>query len=220
MADPGAGTPGRTTSGTGTSDGGRDTGSGTAPSGGTPALALWSKVLVSVVALGALVFLVLADAGSGVVLVVLVVLAVLPWLSAVLETVDVPGVGNFRFRQVEREVADQGRRVRAQEQQLQEQQELITQLVVYSMAWYLFQLLADLHHRTQEQGEYLFRGSEATRRDLRFLRDHGYLEHFVIGDLADGQDLVRTVRLTPLGRILVEMREARREHGAGTAPGG
>ena len=175
-------------------------GEGTPRPHGTRALGLWPKMAVSIVALAAFAILVLADVDAGIGLVALVLVAVLPWMAAVLEAVDVPGLGSVRFRQVEQ-------RVERQEHRLAEQQEIIAQLVVYSMSWYLFDLLSKLYHRRREGGEYLYRDNEAMRRDLRFLRDHGYLEHFTISTLQDGQDLVSTLTLTPVGNFLVELRE-------------
>lgn len=176
-----------------------------APEDGAPtdprAHGLWPKVAVSTLALAALVFLVLLHAEVQVGLVALVALAILPWVSSVIEAVDLPGGGSVRFREVER-------RVERQEEKLRAQQEVIAQLVVFSVSWYIFDLLSKLYHRNREGGEYLFReNDDAMMRDLRFLRDHGYLEHFQIADLRDKQDLVGTLKLTPVGNFLVELRE-------------
>lgn len=81
------------------------------------------------------------------------------------------------------------------------------QLVVYSMSWYVFTMLSQLYHRSRSGEEYLFRNNDAMPRDLRFLRDHGHLEHFNISALNDGDNLIGTVRLTPIGNYLVELRE-------------
>jgi hypothetical protein len=45
--------------------------------------------------------------------------------------------------------------------------------------------------------------------DIRFLRDHGYIEFVEIRGLPDGADLVSAVKLTPVGNFYVELREAR-----------
>ncbi len=182
-----------------TNTGTQDTGP-SGPGGTGRALGTWPKLAISVLALAALVFLVLSDVDAGVGFVALVVLAILPWLSTVLEAVDLLGVVSLRFRQVEKKVKEQ-------EKQLNAQNEIIAQLVVYSVAWYIFELLSQLYHRAREGGEYLYRDNEAMKRDLRFLRDHGYLEHFTISELRDGQDLVTTLTLTPVGNFLVELRE-------------
>jgi len=59
------------------------------------------------------------------------------------------------------------------------------------------------------------------RRDLRFLRDHDYLAHFYLSSLSDGQDLVKTLQLTPVGAFLVQLREQKeQEANEGTAAAG
>jgi hypothetical protein len=131
-------------------------------------LGVWPKVTISVVALAALVFLVLADVDMGVGLIALVVVAILPWLSTVLEAVDVLGVVTLRFRQVEKQIKRQEKQVKEQEKQLSVQQEIIAQLVVYSVGWYIFDLLSKLYHGAREGGEYLYRNNDAMPRDLRF----------------------------------------------------
>jgi hypothetical protein len=182
---------------------------------------VWPKLFVSVVALAALVFLVVNDVDAGIGLVALVVVAILPWVATLVEAVDLPGGGSLRFRRVEQRVEIQERRVESQEKKLNEQQEIITQLVAYSMSWYLFELLSRIHHGQREGGEYLYRDNEAVRRDLRFLRDHGYLAHFYLSSLSDGQDLVKTLQLTPVGAFLVQLREQKeQEANEGTAAAG
>ena len=168
---------------------------------------MWPRLLVPVVPLAAVVFLVLNDVDAGIGLVALVVVALLPWVAALVETVDLPGGGGLRFRQFEKRVQVNEERIEGHERKLDEQQETITQLVAYSMSWYLFELLSRLYHGRREGGEYLYRDNDAMRRDLRFLRDHGYLAHFYLSSLADGQDLVTTVQLTPVGEFLVQLRE-------------
>jgi hypothetical protein len=161
---------------------------------------LWPKLLVSVVALASLLLVVFKgiEVQSGVV--ALVAIAILPWVAAIVEEMDVPGVGKVTFRQVRE-------KVELQEKQLNVQQEIITQLVVYSMSSYIFDLLAKLYHGNRHGDEYLFRDDESMKRDLRYLRDHGYLEHFYMGDLYDGENLIGQIRLTPMGNFLVELRE-------------
>ena len=65
------------------------------------------------------------------------------------------------------------------------------------MSWYLLKELSDIYHRTKEGGEYLFRKNPPAENNLRFLRDHGYIEMLEIGRLVDGQNLVGVVKLTP-----------------------
>jgi hypothetical protein len=161
---------------------------------------VWPTVFVSVVALTSLLLLVLKGVEVQTGIVVLVAIAILPWVAAMIETMELPGRGKLSFRETQEKVERQG-------EQLNAQQEIISQLVVYSMSYFIFDLLAKLYHRSRDGGEYLFRDNEEMKRDLRFLRDHGYLEHFNIGGLSDGENLVGQIRLTPVGNFLVELRE-------------
>ncbi len=166
----------------------------------------WSKLFISSAALGSLVLALVLDIDVNAGIVALVVLAALPWLASVVESVELPGLGSLRLREVQDKVQRQQEQLGAQERKLNDQQKIITQLVLYSMSWYLFDLLANLYHRARTGEEYLYR-SGAMDRDLRFLRDHGYLVHFTITDLRDGENLVGKVQLTPVGNFLVELRE-------------
>jgi len=162
----------------------------------TRAAANWSKLLVTVLAFTALGFIVIRGGEVQAGVVALVVIAVLPWLASTVELINFPG-GSVQLRE----------QVQRQEEKLNSQQEVITQLVVYSMSWYIFDLLSKLYHRNRSGEEYLFRNNDAMPRDLRFLRDHGYVEHINIADLRDGENLVGRIRLTPVGNFLVEVRE-------------
>jgi hypothetical protein len=133
--------------------------------------------------------------------VALVLVAILPWLSTIVESVELPGGGRLLFREVREVVA-------AQQEQLNAQQQVINQLVLYSMSHLIFQHLAGIYHANKTGGEYLFQGNlEAFSRDLRFLRDHGYFHHFGVGELRDKQNLASSLRLTPAGNFYVELRE-------------
>ena len=133
--------------------------------------------------------------------VALVILALLPWFSTIIESVELPGGGKLLFREVRAVVA-------AQEQKIRAQQEVINQLVIYSMSQLIYQHLRGIYNATKNGTEYLFQGDhEAFRRDLRFLRDHGYLEHFHVNELKDRQNLASFIRLTPTGEFYVYLRE-------------
>jgi hypothetical protein len=159
-----------------------------------------TKLLISGATAALIVLLVAKQVEVQTGVVALAVLAILPWLSAVVDTMELPGVAKLKFREVEEKVVQQ-------QKQLNVQQEIINNLVVYSMSWFIFDLLSKLYHRNREGGEYLFRNKGTMHRDFRFLRDHGYLEHFNIGDLHDGENLVGRIKLTPVGNYFVEVRE-------------
>lgn len=154
------------------------------------------KIFVSGLAIALLLILSFRGIGVSAGAVALAIVAVLPWLAPVIDTMNLPGGISLRFRQVEEKVEQQ-------EQLLNVQQGIITQLVVYSMSSYLFDILSHLYHRR----EFLFHNDEPMQRSLRHLRDHGYLEHFNMGELAEGINLAERLSLTPVGNFLVEVRE-------------
>jgi hypothetical protein len=89
-------------------------------------------------------------------------------------------------------------------------------------------VLKELYQRSRSGEEYLFRNNDAIRRDLRFLRHHGHLEHFNIAELRDGENLILKIRLTPVGerfakrrKVLEDQEETKKEDrnkaGAGAA---
>jgi hypothetical protein len=91
-------------------------------------------------------------------------------------------------------------------EKVQQQQDIINRLVLFSMSFHIFRPLAEIYHRTKTGEEYLFnRGLEG---QLRFLRDHGYIDWVGIRNLRDNQNLVGLVTLTPAGKLYVELREA------------
>ena len=92
-----------------------------------------------------------------------------------------------------------------QELELRRQSRIIESLVVYSMSWYLFGLLVELKRRNTTRQEYLYRKS--SEHDIRYLRDHGYLEHFSISELREGENLIGKVQLTLIGNYLVDLRQ-------------
>ena len=90
----------------------------------------------------------------------------------------------------------------------------INTLVKYSLAFYLFDHLSHLYH----DQEYRYSKRPEFERDLRFLRDHGYVEHFGIRQLQAGENLIGKVHLTPLGKLLVELREHDAQHQSASTP--
>ena len=132
---------------------------------------------------------------------VLLVLALLPWISTIIESIELPGGGKVEFRKIVHEVQQQ-------RQQLDAQQEIVNRLVIFSMSHLIFQHLQGIYHSSRSGGEYLFQGDlEAFRRDLRYLRDNGYLHHFHVRELHQGQNLAEVLRLTPVAEFYVDLRE-------------
>jgi Na+/alanine symporter len=138
---------------------------------------------------------------------VLIVIASLPWLPAILQSAKFPGGWELTFREMEGKVQNQQAELDKQRRLLEKQQEIVNQLVVFSMAFFLFERLRGLYYARKRNNEYLFHKTDDYIKDLRFLRDHGYIEIIGIGELHDGQDIARTVRLTPIGEYYVHLRE-------------
>lgn len=167
-----------------------------------PSQATMVKVAISLVMFGLIAWIVTSNKHieNDTVVVALLLIAVVPWLSSIIDTLELPGGAKVEFRRVKEQVKEQEKRLDAQ-------QAVINQLVVFSMSFFIFTHLKHIYHKTRDGGEYLFRQNDAMSSDLRFLRDHGYMEHFNVGDLKDGQNLVGHLRLTPVGNFLVCVRE-------------
>jgi uncharacterized protein DUF4062 len=107
-------------------------------------------------------------------------------------------------------VDNQQKVISAQEQKLEEQQHVINQLVTYSMAEYIFKHLRHIYFGQKKKpgypAEYIYRKNDAFEHDMRFLRDHGYIEFLNISGLGDGVNLVDAVKLTPVGSFYVKLR--------------
>ena len=121
--------------------------------------------------------------------------------------------------QLGKRVEEQGRTLEEQARTLSEQQHVINQLVTYSMAEYIFKHLQHVYHgKRRDVGwplEYIYRKDAPFERDLRFLRDHGFIGFTEIGRLSDGTDLVQNLTLTPVGRMCVRLREGMSSLAAG-----
>jgi hypothetical protein len=104
-------------------------------------------------------------------------------------------------------VEENERRVSDQQQQLGAQQEIINQLVKYSMSASVFHHLCgvSLLHR------YFYRNNEPTQREFYFLRDSGFIrptsQGFVdFGAELDGANLPEIVEPTPIGWLCIRLR--------------
>jgi hypothetical protein len=106
----------------------------------------------------------------------LLIVAFLPWLLTFVASAEFPGGWKLKFRELEKKLDDQ--------------QEVINQVVLFSMAHHLFRHLTELHARSKTNEEYLFRSNEIFKRDLLFLRDHGFIESTRPGHYLNIDDLV------------------------------
>jgi len=195
--------------------------------------AVRAKPLLTVVTAFLLVLLLLDLKGAIAVdgwAILLFILAVIPWtlpsmISALQVFSDAFGrsslksvqIGNFKIEQLERKVSEQA-------QQIDEQRRILDDLAIYSMAFYIYDKLKYLSLGTREEyksqyGEYKYVRDETFDHDLRYLRDHGYLELFQIRQLTPDENLVGKLKVTEMGRRFVELKEVRSLRGTeSTAP--
>jgi hypothetical protein len=139
----------------------------------------------------------------------LVVVAVLPWLASVIERATFPGGWELVFREVKQTVEQQQEQLEDQARAIAEQQKIINDLVVFSMAWFLFGHLKSIYYAQKTGGEYIFHKNDDFVDDLLYLRDNGYIEIHGIRQLDHGVNLAEKVKLTPIGSYYVELREQR-----------
>jgi hypothetical protein len=135
--------------------------------------------------------------------------AILPWISSFLSDASLPGGWKFSFREMEQTVENQDKKLKEQEVILNEQRKIIDDLVIFSMAWFLFDLLKGLFYAHKNGTEYLFYKNEINTDNLLFLRNNGYIEIHGIRQLEHNADLTKVVKLTPIGNAYVEIREIR-----------
>ena len=110
------------------------------------------------------------------------------------------------LQELQENLSSQQTQIKKQQEQISYQQNVINQLVVFSMAFYIFRHLEGIYDGKRKRGEYLFRKNGNFERELRYLRDAGYIEWISISGLVEGQNLVNALELTPAGNFFVEVR--------------
>jgi hypothetical protein len=149
----------------------------------------------------------------------LLALAIAPWsIPTFGRLADAIGqaLGNANLKSVQ----IFGLKVEQLERRLDDQRRELDNLILFSMAFHIYDKLKYLRlgegNPNGPFGEYIYVKDEPFDHDLRFLRDHGYLEHFQISELAPGQNLVGRLHATEMGKDFVKLKESR---GLGTEPG-
>lgn len=143
---------------------------------------------------------------------VLFVLALLPWsISAFGKVAHAIGDALVAANIKSFEIA--GVKVEQLEKRLDEQRQMLDDLILYSMAFHIYDKLHYLAVGPLEPNgkfrEYLYADDEASKHDLRYLRDHGYLELFQLHDLRPGENLVGKLKVTDMGQRFVKLKENR-----------
>jgi hypothetical protein len=134
--------------------------------------------------------------------VALFVVALMPWVSSFIDTASLPGGWKLSFRKIEKTIEEQ-------EEVIAQQRKIIDDLVVFKMAWFLFDLLKGIYYAQKKNEEYPFSKDKDHIKNLTFLRDNGYIEIIGIRKLSDNDNLARLIKLTPIGSAYVEIRERR-----------
>jgi len=113
-------------------------------------------------------------------------------------------IGSFKLRRKLNELAGE---VKEQEQRIEEQQEIINKLVLYSLSASNY---LHLWHIGKSK-EYNYRNERWFQRQMDFLNDNGLIQprstpFLSFGPDLDGRNLVEVAKLTPIGEFLVQLR--------------
>ena len=120
-------------------------------------------------------------------------------------------IGDMEIHRDIAKLAEQGQElkieVREHEQKIEQQQEIINQLVMFSMSASIYLHLWQIHNSK----EYLYRNQEYFRRQMYYLSDNGYIQpkssaFLIFDDNLDGKNLIDVAKLTPVGEFLVSLR--------------
>jgi hypothetical protein len=133
---------------------------------------------------------------------VLIFGAMLPWIIPYLGESPIKSIsvsGN-EIKLIKGEISKQQKKIN-------KQQEMINNLIVFSMSSGIFEILSHIYHRR----EYKYPADEGASRNLRFLRDSGYLHYFQMSQLRRDDDLSTKLKLTTTGELLVQERERREQ---------
>lgn len=124
----------------------------------------------------------------------LLVVAILPWLGSIIERAKLPGGWELSFQKIESKVDRQQARLSEQERLIFEQQRIINDLVVFSMAFYIFDHLKKIYYARKNRTEYPFRKTDD------FISETVGLDWLIGHGLDDGASKHGTTLLPGVGR--------------------
>ena len=127
----------------------------------------------------------------------------------IIENATLPGGWKVGFREIRETVENQEKRINDQDAIIAQQRKIIDDLVIFSMAWFLFDLLKGIYYAQKNNGKYLFDKNGNNIDNLIFLRNNGYIDLHGVRQLEHGVNLGKIVKLTPIGNYYVELREKR-----------
>lgn len=108
------------------------------------------------------------------------------------------GAVAIRLPAIESKVADQQGQINLQTEQ-------INQLITFSMSWYIYEMLFQIHQAKEFGGKYFYRNDGSMDRNLRFLIDHGYIQEIYEWP-KDGEEMTNRIQFTRAGQALISMR--------------
>jgi len=114
-----------------------------------------------------------------------------------------------QLKRMAEDIQIQGERMVDQERKLTEQQELLNQMVKYSMSASIFDHLCGITFLKQ----YIYRQGTANQREMYYLRDHGFIRpkdtngFLDFDERIDGKNLAEIAEATPIGRYCVKLRK-------------
>jgi len=142
----------------------------------------------------------------------LLILAVIPWLGSVIKKIQIPGY-TFEAQDLRDQISQQQKQISKQQEMTEEllkrQRDLIDLVVIKSLHEYIYRhlrIVYDMQHRNY--GEYvLWSGDGNMKRDLQELINRDFIEYFDLNNLPEKTDLVKTMKITEVGKAFVQLRE-------------
>jgi hypothetical protein len=146
--------------------------------------------------------------------IVLLALAAAPWSLPKLDTVAVAigqALRSANLSSVQVGGIKVESRVEQLEKKVDEHRRILDDLAVDLIAFYIYDKLKHLHlgalNPDGPYREFKYYDEEGFNHDLRYLRDHGYLEMFHFSDLVPEENLVVKLKVTPMGQRFVDLKE-------------
>ena len=142
----------------------------------------------------------------------LLILAVIPWLGSVIKKIQIPGY-TFEAQDIRDQISQQQKQISKQqeitEELLKRQRDLIDLVVIKSLHEFIYRHLRIVHDMQQRNyGEYiLWAGDGNMKRDLQELINRDFIEYFDVNNLPEKTDLVKTMKITEVGKAFVQLRE-------------
>lgn len=93
-----------------------------------------------------------------------------------------------------------------QRKQIQRQEDVIRQLVIYSMSDFIFNNLVGVYRSQQRRDTFYWRPATMLR-DFRYLIDNNFIAWADLDAFRDGEDIAPRVQLTPVGLMMIVARQ-------------